>query len=204
MGMNNSQDRSTCFIVALVSVLAFVLASMMPVALAQEYNDITSEDAYNALNSGTDVFLLDVRTYSEYVEGHIEGATIIPVDTLDQNQASLPTDKTTMIIVYCKTGNRAATASGQLVGYGYTNVNSIEGGIEVWVQTYDVEVGDPNAENGDTGTKLMSVDDLIIVSIVLIVVVAALVLGMSVMKKRKEKAMEELREKRHSKKSRRR
>lgn len=77
-------------------------------------------------------FLLDVRTPQEYVQGHLANATLIPVDAVRANADRLPEDKTTPIFVYCRSGNRSATASATLADLGYTNVHNMAGGILDW------------------------------------------------------------------------
>lgn len=77
------------------------------------------------------VILLDVRTPEEWAQdGHIEGATLIPLQELSARaEQELPKDAE--IIVYCRTGNRSAQAAGYLVDAGYTSVADM-GGIVDW------------------------------------------------------------------------
>ena len=78
------------------------------------------------------VVLLDVRTASEFAEGHIEGAINIDQgqsDFMEKAQAALPKDK--KIAVYCRSGRRSANAAGKLGAEGYRCVN-LKGGILAW------------------------------------------------------------------------
>lgn len=94
-----------------------------------EYKKITPEEAKELMVEGN--IILDVRTKEEYDQGHIEGAMLLPVsDILDGKLDSLP-DKNQIILVYCRSGNRSATASKYLVKVGYTNVYDF-GGIKDW------------------------------------------------------------------------
>jgi rhodanese-related sulfurtransferase len=84
------------------------------------------------------LILLDVRTQQEWEEdGHIEGATSIPLDELEARaEDELPKDAE--IIVYCRSGNRSAQGADFLVEHGYTNVSDM-GGINGWTAAgYDV------------------------------------------------------------------
>ena len=65
----------------------------------------------DALTAGA--YLIDVRETSEYAEGHIEGAVNIPLRTLTQNLAMIPTDR--QVFVYCKSGYRAGLATSRIV-----------------------------------------------------------------------------------------
>ncbi|MCT4542123.1 MAG: rhodanese-like domain-containing protein [Vallitalea sp.] len=94
-----------------------------------EYKKITPEEAKEMMIEGN--IILDVRTQAEYDQGYIEGATLLPLDSiLDDNLESLP-DKNQIILVYCRSGNRSATAAKALIDAGYTNVYDF-GGIIDW------------------------------------------------------------------------
>lgn len=79
---------------------------------------------------GNDHFLVDVRTPEEFAAGHIEGAVNIPVQVLDQYISELPSDQP--IVVYCRSGNRSATAVDMITRAGYSNVYDIQGGTNAW------------------------------------------------------------------------
>ena len=66
--------------------------------------------------------LIDVRSESEYAEGHLYNSINLTVDTIGFNIESLLKDKNTKIIVYCRSGNRSATAANTLINLGYKNV----------------------------------------------------------------------------------
>ncbi len=66
--------------------------------------------------------LIDVRTVTEYNEGHLDKSINLTVDTLSATVEDLVKDKKTKIIVYCRSGNRSATAADTLINLGYKNV----------------------------------------------------------------------------------
>jgi phage shock protein E len=73
--------------------------------------------------------LIDVRTASEYAEGHILTALNIPYDVIADN---LPTeDKNMYLIVYCRSGRRSGIAKSTLESLGFTNVIDF-GGVTNW------------------------------------------------------------------------
>ena len=74
--------------------------------------------------------LIDVRTPEEFASGHIEGAVNIPVEEMAGRLDEIPGD--TPIVVYCRSGNRSATAARILTEAGYAPVYDL-GGIQDWV-----------------------------------------------------------------------
>jgi rhodanese-related sulfurtransferase len=92
---------------------------------------IGADEALQILKDNPDAILLDVRTEQEFVSGHIAGAVLIPVDEISARLAELPEDKSTPIIVYCRSGNRSATAARMLINAGYRTVYDL-GGINSW------------------------------------------------------------------------
>ena len=86
-------------------------------------------------------FILDVREPSEWAQGHINGATLIPLGQLLQRSGELPTDQT--IVVVCRSGNRSAQGRDILETAGFKTVTSMDGGMNDWqAQGYPV-VTDP-------------------------------------------------------------
>lgn len=94
------------------------------------YKKITSEDAKSIIDS-EDVIILDVRTPEEYSGGHIENSVLLPVTEITDKAEDVLPDKDAKILVYCRSGNRSATASKELIAMGYTNVYDF-GGISSW------------------------------------------------------------------------
>ena len=87
---------------------------------------------FSELIENPNVVLLDVRTASEYAEGHIAGAINIDQsqsDFVEKAKAALPTDK--KVAVYCRSGRRSASAADKLAAEGYQCVN-LKGGIIAW------------------------------------------------------------------------
>ncbi len=86
-------------------------------------------------------FVLDVRTQEEWNAGHIPGATLIPLDQLSSRVGELPEDQE--IVIYCRSGNRSAQALDLLTGVGFSEIYSMDGGINDWIQAgYEVVTGD--------------------------------------------------------------
>ena len=104
--------------------------------MKNSYRQITQEEAKQMMDT-QEVIILDVREQSEYDCGHIPDAVLLPVGTITKDSASAVIDgPDTMILVYCRSGNRSKTASQALVDLGYINVYEF-GGINTW--PYEVE-----------------------------------------------------------------
>lgn len=78
------------------------------------YRKITAEQAYEMMNT-QEVTIVDVRTQSEYDEGHIQNAVLIPNETIGSEPPSNLPDKNAVILVYCRSGRRTRRG-GKKVG----------------------------------------------------------------------------------------
>jgi rhodanese-related sulfurtransferase len=88
---------------------------------------------FAATINAADAVVLDVRTPAEFAEGHIEGAVNIDVeDPAAFTAAVADLDRTATYAVYCRSGNRSATATAYLVGEGFASVAELDGGIVAW------------------------------------------------------------------------
>ena len=75
-------------------------------------------------------FVLDVREPAEWADGHIPGATLIPLGELASRVGEL--DRGQRIVVVCRSGNRSAEGRDILLGAGFPSVTSVEGGMNDW------------------------------------------------------------------------
>ena len=105
-------------------------------AADNSYQQITQEEAKEMMDT-QEVIVLDVREQNEYDSGHIPGAVLLPVGTIDEDTAAavIP-EKDSTVLVYCRSGNRSKTASSALAELGYTNIYEF-GGINTW--PYEIE-----------------------------------------------------------------
>ena len=95
------------------------------------YEQISGTEAKALMDSESGYIIIDARTQSEYDEGHIPGAILIPeYEIADLAEKELP-DKDQLILVYCRSGRRSKIAAEELVKLGYTNVKEF-GGIIDW------------------------------------------------------------------------
>jgi len=98
---------------------------------AWERVDVEAFD--EAIKEDNGGFLLDVRTTSEWEQdGHLENATLIPHTDLEDRVSELPQDKDTLILLYCRSGNRSQDAAQTLQDLGFNNLIELESGITGW------------------------------------------------------------------------
>ena len=98
----------------------------------EPYRRITAEEAKALMDERTDEVVLDVREPDEYAAGHIPGAVLLPVGSIDgESAAALIPGRDTLVLVYCRSGRRSQTAAEALAGLGYTDVAEF-GGILDW------------------------------------------------------------------------
>ena len=95
------------------------------------YRQISMEEAVAIMEAETDYLILDVRTPEEFREKHIPGAINVPNETIDTLDIPQLPDKSRLIFVYCRSGNRSKQAARKLAALGYTNVVEF-GGINAW------------------------------------------------------------------------
>ena len=114
-------------------LLAFLLAlsgcGQAPADSA--YQQISQQQAKEMMDT-QQVLVLDVREQAEYDSGHIPGALLLPVGTIEEDTAAavIP-EKDTVVLVYCRSGNRSKTAAAALAALGYSHVCEF-GGINTW------------------------------------------------------------------------
>lgn len=75
--------------------------------------------------------ILDVRTATEFKQGHIQGAINIPYDKLAKNK-QLSLYKNQHIVLYCRSGRRAQIAAQILQNRGFENLIDLNGHMISW------------------------------------------------------------------------
>lgn len=65
--------------------------------------------------------ILDVRTPTEYAQGHIPEAVNLPLDSIDQAERFVPA-KNALVYVYCQSGMRSSKACAYMKAAGFSNV----------------------------------------------------------------------------------
>ena len=122
---------------ALICCLLMILTCWMTGCQTQtvgqnSYQQISADEAKEMMDTQSDYLILDVREADEYQSGHIPGAVLFPVGSIDASSAEqIIPSKDTLLLVYCRSGNRSKTAASALAELGYTQVYEF-GGINDW------------------------------------------------------------------------
>jgi len=100
--------------------------------------EINIEQANDMLENGS--IAIDVRELLEYETGHMPNARHISRGMLEFMIGNHPDfqDKSTSIVVYCKSGGRSALATATLQQLGFSNVHSMLGGFDLWAEGSDI------------------------------------------------------------------
>ncbi|MFG3451713.1 MULTISPECIES: thiosulfate sulfurtransferase GlpE [Pseudomonadaceae] len=105
-----------------------------------EFKRITPEQA-QALRSEGGV-IVDIRDPQSYASGHIAGSTHLDNQSLPDFIAGADLDHP--LVVTCYHGHSSQSAAAYLANQGFSDVYSLDGGFELWRQTFpqDVETSD--------------------------------------------------------------
>lgn len=132
----------------------FLLLSLMVAGCASQQNNsqqqeskrasvmkISAQEAKKRLDAENGIILVDVRTVEEFNDQHIKNSVLLPLDTISDKAGTVIPDKEAVYFIYCRSGNRSATATAMLSQMGYKNLYDL-GGIIDW--PYEKEKGQPN------------------------------------------------------------
>lgn len=116
---------------AILQLVGSISAQMSPA-------EVSCKIAHELQSKRVNVFLVDVRSRSEFVHEHIAGAVDAPLAEIGSR--AFPEHQ--LLIIYCD--NRgcplSARAAAMLLSRGYSNVRVLEGGLAAWKELgYPVE-----------------------------------------------------------------
>ena len=88
-----------------------------------------------------ELVLLDVRTQSEYNDGHIKNAINISHDHILEKPELVSEFKDSQIVVFCRSGVRAGKVIQMLESLGFQEIIDIDGDMLAWSKAgYSVEI----------------------------------------------------------------
>ena len=118
---------------ALILLLSFDALSAELWSVAQLQKAISKSDHKPVL--------LDVRTQSEYNDGHIQDAINIPHDQLLKEPQLVSAYKDSQMVVFCRSGVRAGKVIEMLEGLGFKEIIDIDGDMLAWNEAgHSVEI----------------------------------------------------------------
>ena len=98
--------------------------------------NIDVKTAFNKIKNDSNVVVIDVRTPGEFTGelGHIPGAILRPVQTIDQwaNEAKKLREQNKKIVLVCRSGNRSGVAARTLAEMGLDSLFNVQGGMRAW------------------------------------------------------------------------
>ncbi|MFI5134813.1 MAG: rhodanese-like domain-containing protein [Chitinophagales bacterium] len=96
----------------------------------KDYDMVISVDADELLldYEHDDIKLIDVRKESEYERGHVEGATNIVLQEIDEQLRKLDDREDEDFYVYCGAGYRSMVAASWMKRKGYHRIKNVHGG----------------------------------------------------------------------------
>src|SRR5690349_2718754 len=92
--------------------------------------EISSKDLSEKMNQSTPPCLIDVREDNEWSTGHIPSAIHLGKGVIERDIEKKIPDVHTPIVVYCSGGFRCALVAYSLQNMGYTQVYSLEKGMQ--------------------------------------------------------------------------
>ena len=97
--------------------------------------------AVQALRAGGEPFLLvDCREPDEHAIARIEGAVLIPMQTIPERLADLEPHRAGRIVVHCHHGGRSLRVTQFLRQRGFAQAQNMAGGIDAWSLRIDPTV----------------------------------------------------------------
>jgi rhodanese-related sulfurtransferase len=99
-------------------------------SIPADYYALSTVQSLKSLMASSSLFLVDVRTPSEYQGGHIVGAVNIPLKELSHHFEDIPGDQE--IVLYCSTGYRSAMGVMALQLQGFSHVYGFPPSLAGW------------------------------------------------------------------------
>lgn len=95
-------------------------------------NEIDSRELNAWREDEKPLWLVDVRTPGEIMQGIIAGGRPLPLNRLPGQLDELPKD--IPVVLYCRTGARSGQATAFMMARGFEQVYNLRGGIMDWAR----------------------------------------------------------------------
>lgn len=118
-------------IITILLVTPFFIAQCNSGEQAGQSHLVSTPEFHAAISNQGDIQLVDIRTPGEFNSGHIEGAVNIDWYGKDFFDKINELDKNKPLYIYCRSGNRSASAASRLSRQGF-DVYDLGGGIIHW------------------------------------------------------------------------
>ena len=121
-----TSSMNTSYTLICLAIVGFLIYNR----ILSKAPSISSEESRNVILDDNYRFL-DVRTDTEYSDGHIPNSIHISFQEIQSRVSEIETLKDKKIIVYCRSGVRSTRASKTLLKEGFDVLN-LTGGIMSW------------------------------------------------------------------------
>ena len=98
--------------------------------MTTNFREVSAPEAVTLARSGHRV--IDVREQTEWDSGHVDGATLLPLNELTQRIADIEPDREAPLLLHCAVGARSGRGAAKLAEMGYTNVVSMKAPLGAW------------------------------------------------------------------------
>lgn len=95
--------------------------------------EISPQDLKEKMDRNEPLYIIDVREESEWPMGHIPNAIHLSKGVIEREIEKTVPDPHAPIITYCSGGFRCALVADALQQMGYTQVYSLETGLQGWI-----------------------------------------------------------------------
>jgi len=110
-------------------------------ALAELPYEMTPAEVKKKMDAGEAVALIDVRELAEHQICRIDGAHLIPMDSVPKRLQEIEVlSDENLLAVYCHHGMRSLSVVSWLRKQGVGNCVSMAGGIELWSTQIDPKI----------------------------------------------------------------
>jgi rhodanese-related sulfurtransferase len=91
---------------------------------------LSVEEFDELIENHEDLVILDLRSRTDFTQGHIPGAHHVPAQQV--TRAALATYAQRSVVVYAEDDQRSAAATATLRGWGWDKVYALAGGVDAW------------------------------------------------------------------------
>lgn len=108
------------------------LGLLWPMFMRGGGNQVSPAEATLLINR-ENAIVIDVREADEFAGGHLPESRHLPLSALAERIGELDKYKDKAVIVCCATGMRSGKACKEFAKQGFSNLNSLAGGVDAWV-----------------------------------------------------------------------
>ncbi|MDI6644877.1 MAG: rhodanese-like domain-containing protein [Methanobacteriaceae archaeon] len=99
------------------------------------FKDLSPQEAFNIIEeneNNSNFIIIDVRTYDEFKEEHINGAVQLDYYSVTFKEELDQLNKNNIYLIYCRTGVRSRNTLDLMNSLGFNNCFNLLGGITRW------------------------------------------------------------------------